>query len=315
MSSSAEVEQQNKDIMSDIQNLQNVEMDLFKTLESGIANNSMDLKHQNDMVEQIKNVSNMRENLYKTLNNLQQHYRGAINSPTSVIGHQLNAMNVVEIELNEAKKRLDIIEEEKSNKLRLTEINTFYGSRYENQASIMKTIIMFCIPLIILTLLANYGFLPNSIYVFLFGILSVIAIVIIFRKYLDIISHDNMNYQEYVWGKTPPDHPALDYGKSLEKSPWKIDEIACMAQACCEDGYTWVPGESPLNKCFPNNALPKGVKPYHAPSKTESTPGSVSVNAVLSNNYNKPLSQQLNDGLSSIESSPASLYDSLKGSF
>jgi hypothetical protein len=81
--------------MADIQNLQNVEMDLFKTLESGIANNTMDVKQQNAMVEQIKNVSNMRENLYKTLNNLQQHYRGAVNTPTSVIGHQLNAMNVV----------------------------------------------------------------------------------------------------------------------------------------------------------------------------------------------------------------------------
>ena len=217
--------------------------------------------------------------------------------------------------MNEAKKRLEIIYEEKSNKLRLTEINTFYGSRYENQASIMKTIIMFCIPLIILTLLANYGFLPNSIYMFLFGILSVIAIVIIFRKYLEIISHDNMNYQEYLWGKTPPDHPALDYGNPLEKSPWKIDEIACMAQACCEDGYTWVPGEAPLNKCLPNNALPKGVKPYSAPNRTESAPGSVSVSGVLSNAYNKPLSQQINDGLSGIESSPASLYDSLKSSF
>jgi len=320
MSSNIEVEQQNREIIGDIQNLQNVEMDLFKTLENGIANKSMDLKQQQDIVSQITNVANMRENLYKTLNKVHNHYKGVIPTPGSIIGHQLNAMNVVETELQEAKKRLNLVEEEKNNKQRLTEINTFYGSRYENHANIMKSIVLFCIPLIVLTLLANYGFIPNSIYVFIFGIICVIAIIRIFRLYLESISHDNMNYQEYVWGKTPPDHPIIGNGSKTD-DPWKgIGDIACVAQACCEDGFTWVPGEPPLNKCLPNNALPEGVKPYQATldQKTESAPANVSGASILTNAFNSArnasISDTFNKAKNAIVSSPASMYDSLTGS-
>ena len=319
MSSNKEVEQQNREIIGDIQNLQSVEMDLFKTLENGIANKTMDLKQQKDIVSQIKNVANMRENLYKTLNNVRNHYRGVVPTPGSIIAHQLNTMNVVENELNEAKQRYDIIEEEKNNKQRLTEINTFYGSRYENHARIMKTIVFFCIPLIVLTLLANYGFIPNSVYVFIFGIVCVIAIIYIFRMYLESISHDNMNYQEYVWGRTPPTHPIIGNGDK-DSNPWKgIGDVACVAQACCENGFTWVPGEPPLNKCLPNNALPKGVKPYEAklPQKTESAPANVSGASILSNAFNNArnasISDTFNKAKNAVVSSPASIYDSLKG--
>ena len=52
-----QLEDQTTEIVADIQNLQSIETDLFKTLETGIANKSLTNDQQNKLVDQINNVS------------------------------------------------------------------------------------------------------------------------------------------------------------------------------------------------------------------------------------------------------------------
>jgi hypothetical protein len=262
-----QLEDQTTQIVADIQNLQNIETDLFKTLETGIANNTLTQDQQNKLVDQINNVSGMRASLFKTLNNMQTYYRGSVSSVGNIIGHQINSLDIVENQLNESKKRLKIIEEEKNNKLRLVEINAYYGEKYATHTEIMKTIVFFCIPIILLALLANANILPHSVYVFLFIIVIVIGIVIIWKKILEAMSRDDMNYQEYVWGKEPPEKPEINTDTTGWVDPWKGLGLTCVAQECCDTGYTYVP--SPTNKCMPNNNLPTSVTPYD-PTKAQS---------------------------------------------
>jgi hypothetical protein len=255
-----QIQDQSAEIVADIQNLQNIETDLFNTLETGVTNKTLASGQQTNLINQINKVSMMRESLYKSLDSMQQYYRGTVSSVGNVIGHQLNALQVVEYQLNESKKRLKIIEEEKNNKLRLVEINTYYGEKYADHTGIMKTVVFFCIPIIILAVLANANILPHSIYVFLFIIIVVVAVVVIWGKILQAMSHDNMNYNEYVWGKEPPETPLVDTSINAWVDPWKGQGLTCMAQECCDTNYTYVP--SPINKCIANASLPEGVKPY-----------------------------------------------------
>lgn len=267
-----QLEDQTSEIVADIQNLQNIETDLFKTLETGIANKTLTQDQQTKLVDQINKVYSMRDSLFKTLNNAQQYYRGTVSSVGNIIGHQINTLDVVENQLNESKRRLKIIEEEKNNKLRLVEINSYYGEKYATHTEIMKTVVLFCIPIIILALLANANILPHSVYVFLFIIILVIAIVVIWIKILEAMSHDNMNYQEYVWGKEPPENPEVNTDDTSSWiDPWKGIGLTCVAQECCDTGYTYVP--SPTNKCIPNDKLPTGVNPYD-PTKAQSVSSS-----------------------------------------
>ena len=106
-----QLEDQNTEIIADIQNLQTMETDLFKTLVTGLANRTLTIDQQTKIVDQINKVSNMRASLFQTLNNAQQYYRGTVSSVGNIIGHQINALDVVEMQLNESKKRLKIIEE------------------------------------------------------------------------------------------------------------------------------------------------------------------------------------------------------------
>jgi hypothetical protein len=294
------LEDQSTEIIADIQNLQSIETNLFKTLETGLVNNTLAKDKQTSIVDQINKVSNMRSSLFKTLNNTQQYYRGTVSSVGGIIGHQINALDVVEFQLNESKKRLKIIEEEKNNKLRLVEINTYYGEKYANNTDIMKTIVFFCIPIIILALLANANILPHSIYVVLFIIVIVIAIVIIWRQVLDAYSRNNMMYDEYVWGKEPPETPEVKTDASDWVDPWKGIGLTCVAQECCDTGFTYVP--SPTNKCISNSKLPTGVKPYDPKQSQSVSSGAASTPDSTSDN---PF-----DALGSTDS-VASAYDSL----
>jgi hypothetical protein len=306
-----QLEDQSTEIIADIQNLQSIETDLFKTLETGLTNKTLTADQQTNIVDQINKVANMRASLFKTLNNSQQYYRGTVSSVGGIIGHQINALDVVENQLNESKKRLKIIEEEKNNKLRLVEINTYYGEKYANHTGIMKTVVFFCIPIIILAVLANANILPHSIYVFLFIIVVVVAIVIIWRQILDALSRDNMVYDEYVWGKEPPEKPEVNLDMNNLVDPWKGIGLTCVAQECCDTGYTYVP--SPTNKCISNSQLPAGVNPYNPSAAQSVSSGAASATDSTSGNFNPfdALGSAASSATNYATSSVASAYDSL----
>lgn len=293
------IEENSTELIGDIQNLQNIELDLFNTLEKGIANNTLTADEKTTIVDQINKVSEMRIKSFANLNNMNLSYQGGVSSASNVITHQLSALNVVENELIDAKNRLKIINEERNSKLRLVEINTYYGEKYANHTSIMKTVVYFCIPIILLTILANMNIIPSTIYSVLIIIIAVWAIVAIGSKLIYSMSHDNMNYQEYTWrGQNPPSSPTVDTGDSTGKNPWYSIGASCVAQECCEDGYTYVP--SPTNKCVANTNLPTDVAPYNPSQAVSSTNVSGLTSAA--------------PGLSpTVNQSVASVYSSLSG--
>jgi len=308
------IEENSTELIGDIQNLQNIELDLFNTLEKGIANNTLTADDKTTIVDQINKVSEMRIKSFANLNNMNLFYQGGVSSASNVITHQLSALNVVETELNEAKIKLKIVDEERNNKLRLVEINTYYGEKYANHTSIMKTVVYFCIPIILLTILANMNIIPRTIYSLLIIIIAVWAIVAIGVKLIYSMSHDNMNYQEYIWwGQNPPSSPTVDTGDSTGKNPWFTIGASCVAQECCEDGYTYVP--SPINKCVANENLPAGVDPYNPSQSVSSTDASglTSAAASAASSAASGLTSAASGLTSTATQSVASVYSSLSG--
>ena len=161
---------------------------------------------------------------------------------------QSSAVEIVEHELNEAKRRLKLIEQEQADKLRLVEINTYYGERYADHTSIMKIIIIICLPIMLLSFLSNKGFLPPTIYAILVIIIAVVGLIYIAKQLLHTMSRDNMNYQEYNWNFKAGEAPPVDTSNPSGPNPWKTSGVMCMGQACCYDGNIY---HATLNKCVP----------------------------------------------------------------
>ena len=244
----SDVQEKNVQTLTDIQNLQVIEKDLFTTLEEGLASNTLTPEQKDSIINKINEIAQMRANLYKNMSGVFSFYQNNVSSARDTLMEQSSAVEIVEHELNEAKRRLKLIEQEQADKLRLVEINTYYGERYADHTSIMKTIIIICLPIMLLTFLANRGFLPPTIYSILVIIIAVVGLIYIAKQILHTMSRDNMNYQEYNWDFKTSQAPPVDTSNPSGPNPWKTSGVMCMGQACCYDGNIY---HATLNKCVP----------------------------------------------------------------
>ena len=119
-------QQTNEQILNDIQTLQTMEQQLFSNLEN---NPNLTTQQQQEIVQKMNQLSNMRINLYQTLSGVNNYYQNALNSSQGTLKEQTVAIYIVENELNSAKKRLEALDVEKMNKIRLVEINNYYGDK------------------------------------------------------------------------------------------------------------------------------------------------------------------------------------------
>ena len=244
------ISQNNEQILNDIQSLQQMEQQLFNNLET---NTTLTPQQQQQIVEKMNQISNMRINLYQTLSGVNGFYQNALSSSIGTLQEQTVAIGIVEKELNQAKKRLEMMEAERNNKIRLVEINDYYGDKYAEHSQLMKIIIFTLIPVIILATLNNKGILPNTIYYILISIVSVIGAYFFWVRFASIITRDNMNYQEYNWYFTPDSAPT---GTSTTSSsdPWVSTTMTgvCIGESCCSTGQTW---DASLNQCIGDSTV------------------------------------------------------------
>jgi hypothetical protein len=189
--------------------------------------------------------------MYASLKDMHSLYQQNVSTLSGTLDESTNAIDIVEKELNASKKRLNLLEAQKNNTLRLVEINTYYGKRYRAHSKLMKTIVFICIPIIILSILANKGIVPPNIHAFLVGIIIFIGIFFIGLQLIDISNRDNMNWDEYNWYFDRESAPTASESSSSssDSNPWATSSFTCVGAACCYDGSTY---DETHNICVPN---------------------------------------------------------------
>jgi hypothetical protein len=284
--------QNNEQILDDIQNLQQFEKQLFSSLET---NTSLSSVEKQKLIKKINELSNFRIQLYKTLGGVNGFFNDALSSSLGTLKEQTVAISIVETELNRAKKRLEILEEERNNKIRLVEINEYYGDKYEEHAQLMKIIISMLVPIVIFTLLKNKGILPQGAYLFLVIVVSWIGAVYLWRRYASIITRDNMNYQEYNWNFNPDLAPTG--GSSTSNDPWLSNASVgalgtCIGQACCSSNQVY---DTTTNKCVDVTSSSSAKESFENINNilTKQQPGKFKTDYDLKSNISAPLSNSI----------------------
>jgi hypothetical protein len=241
------LQERNQQVLNNISKLQIQEKDLYQQLEDV----SLSAEQKQDIINKINEISQIRLNLYEGLKDMFLYYQENIAAAKTTLGQSAIAVDVLENELNQSKKRINLIEDRKNDKLRLVEINTYFGKRYNAHANLMKTIVIICIPIIILAVLTNNGILPSSIYRLLVVIILVIGSIFIGMQIIDMSNRDDMNWDEYNWyfnkSKAPVDTTFT--GKASSSDPWTTPTVTCIGSACCYNGSTY---DSTKNVCVPN---------------------------------------------------------------
>ena len=173
-----------------------------------------------------------------------------------MLNDQIVSVEFIENELNDSKRRLNLIEEQKNNKIRLVEINTYYGKQYNAHKEIMQIIVIMCIPILILNILANKGLLPSKLNILINVIIIVFGLTIIGYNIIDISNRSNMNFDEYDWyfNKAEAPTPAvippsmISTIQNTNSDPWKIPTFTCVGAECCNDNNIY---DDTQNKCIP----------------------------------------------------------------
>ena len=238
------LQERNQQVLNNISQLQTQEKQLYDSLDDVTL--SSDEKQQ--IINKINEISQMRLNMYAGMKDMYSYYQKNVSASRSTLGQEVAAINILENELNDAKIRMNLLEDQKYNKLRLVEINTYYGKRYNAHSRLMKTIVIMCIPIIILAFLANKGILPVNVYMILTTIILIIGIILIGMQLVDMSNRDNMNWDEYNWYFNKNDAPK-DTSDGSSSNPWATSSMTCIGSACCYDGSTY---DDAKNICVPN---------------------------------------------------------------
>ena len=242
----------NEKILKDIKSLQNIEQDLFKTLET---NPFITSEEQKKILKKINSISQMRIDLYQTLGDVNSLYKNTLVHSRETLRQETFAIAIIEKQLNEAKKKLKRLESEKNNKVRLIEINDYYGEKYNEHSILMKYIILMLVPIIIISFLFNKGFLPKFVFYFLLILISVAGSIFIVYRLVSIWSRDNMNYQEYLWSFNIKNAPTVIKKNGGNSDPWLsgsgLGVGTCVGSNCCTTGMTY---DNNLDKCMPDKS-------------------------------------------------------------
>ena len=209
---------------------------LYQDLEKLSVQSSPDLNKQNEIIKQIENLQKLKKDLYENVSNSYSSMQADVAEARNALVNEVAVGGVVKNELQNANKNLGLLQQERFNKLRMAEINEYYSEKYTTQTSVMKTIVYFCIPILILGILIKKNIIPKNIGLGIIGVLSGICIFIVIMQSIDIMRRSNMVFDEYDF-PFDEDAAAEQAGSGTGEQPVKRDLLLdCAGEACCPSG-------------------------------------------------------------------------------
>jgi hypothetical protein len=197
------------------------------------------------LIDSINSLSNTRVAMFNSLKNQAGALQtGVTNSRVDLVS-QITLLNVVEDQLTKANASFAVLQNQTDTKKRMVEVNTYYGQRYEDQSKIMKIIIMFCIPLLLLFILKKKSLLPPTISNYLIGTTIAVGAYIVMRKVWEVSTRSNINYDEYNWNYEDPSVHNPTVWQYNKENAFNFDNPIknllgnlglCVGSTCCADG-------------------------------------------------------------------------------
>jgi hypothetical protein len=185
-----------------LENLQKMEKDLYAQLEALNARDAS-YEEQKKVMDKVNEVADMRISMFRGLKDMYTQTQESVSQTRVDLVDQLTVLGVVNAELDNARGHLRELEEARTGKVRMAEINTYYGKRYRAHADIMKLLVIVCLPIMVIVVLQKKGIISSKIATPLLGIAVAIAVILVGSRAWDLWWRNNMNYDEYDWAWDP----------------------------------------------------------------------------------------------------------------
>ena len=199
----------------------------------------------------IAEKTQMLQNAQERLIGLGSVFSKVYNQSTDVLSDQKQAQKIVSGELASTTTNLSVLEDTKNSKIRQVEINNYFAQKYDEQSQLMKIIIYTLVPIIILAIINKKInlLLPDNIYYILVAIIMLLGIFFFLKRLRNMLSRNNMNYQELNWQFDPNKAPPSNGKEPI--NPWAnmsgMSIGTCFGSDCCVEGVQKYDAEQ--NKC------------------------------------------------------------------
>ena len=234
-------------LLTSVQQLQDAQRDLMYRYSA-----ATDPTEQKNIMNEMDKNETLRANLLSSSGAAALVQNQALATKRDAATDLTAMTNFVEAELKAAREQMEEIQTSRTGKERMIELNTYYGKRFMAQAGVVKIFIYMCIPILILAILANVGFLPNYIAGFAIIASMVVGIVYIYGAVHDINRRDKTNFDEYAWEFDPSRVGSLVNPTVGSGTTNSSGNTGCYESACCNPPATiWDPQSS---TCVVQNA-------------------------------------------------------------
>ena len=240
-------------------------------------------QNRDDIIDAINEEAEKRKGFYQLIKVARAGQQENESVADAAARQQIELSKYLESNLDAVKAALNAATEEKQKKMKMVEINTYYGKQYQGYGRVARGVTVIAGILFVLYLVKSmYGFdkiiEPSMTLVQWIG-----GIYMIWTLY-DVASRRNDNYDHYIFPMAPRTDTDLNAANAaLEKPVFDISGIdipgLCAGSYCCGPGTTW----SDKKGCVTNTNV-VGNNSYVPPpdSTSTKTPGSTATQSAQS---------------------------------
>jgi hypothetical protein len=241
----SQISQQNNEntdqTMNTIEQIDGQIQSMYINLEALNVQSNPDINKQNQLLQKIQELQQLKSSLYTSLSNNYASVQSNVALSRNSLVNEMAVSGLVKNELQNVQNNLSSLEDSRYNTVRMAEINNYYSEKYDTQTSVMKTIVYFCIPLLILGIVTKKELIPKKIALVIMSILIGLAIVIVSFQVIDIMRRDNMVFSEYRFPFNPDDvdkKAVVDLSSPDQPVARNLTQ-SCTGEACCPSGNTY----------------------------------------------------------------------------
>tara|TARA_Y100000768_G_C23983323_1_gene687199 strand:- start:1616 stop:2560 length:945 start_codon:yes stop_codon:yes gene_type:complete len=189
--------------IKNLKDLQDVEKYMFNNLQS-LNKSSPDSIQQSQMIKtRLDELSTTRMALFKQLKTMYKDQQRQTSDSRGNLADQLTMTKVVQNELDNAKKELAALEQERLNKKRLVELGEYEYDRYRSHKNIMKVITYGALVVLLFVILMGQSWFPASVGVGCIVLTIAIVIITIWGRMMNNFSRTNLFWDKFDWRGVP----------------------------------------------------------------------------------------------------------------
>ena len=260
-------------IVTDIQSMSNEQSKMTGDADAGNADilgkNIKNLESvRGQLVQQIKQLSMDRIQLYKSLGKEYVIMQTAVDESKDDLIAQKTVQGVMDKELSNIEEQMDDLVEEKRRKMKMVEIDTYYGKRYNSYKELMQLVAYTCIPILIIVVLFRMNMFSAQVRSMLLVLVFIVGGYLLMMKGLDIWYRDNMNWDEYRFvssGEKQGGESVWEYDKrqwdkfrdshhlsNMTDAVTNLLGVACYDEGCCNHPGNKVKWDKKKKECVLN---------------------------------------------------------------